>query len=65
MAPDGRHLGHLTVHTDTPTHPTDAARDLIGALAPLLAHAIDPLRSITAAARLVHGALAGVVLTRY
>src|SRR5204862_393365 len=38
--------------------------DLIGALAPLLGLAVDPLRSIAAAARLVHGASAGVVLTR-
>ena len=45
-------------------HPTDAARDLIGTLAPLIGYAVDPLRTITAAARLVHGASAGVVLTR-
>jgi DNA-binding CsgD family transcriptional regulator len=61
---DGRHLGLLTVQTDTPVHPTDAARDLIGALAPTLGHALDPMRSITAAARLVQGATAGVVVTR-
>ena len=64
FARDGRHLGMLTVHTDTAAHPTDAASDLIGALAPLLGLAVDPLRSIAAAARLVHGASAGVVLTR-
>src|SRR3954452_7421560 len=56
--------GVLTVHTDTPVHPTDAARDLIGALAPTFGHALDPMRSITAAARLVQGATAGVVVTR-
>jgi DNA-binding CsgD family transcriptional regulator len=64
FTPDGRHLGQLALNTDTAAHPTDAARDLIGALAPLLGHAVDPLRSIAAAARLVHGATAGVVLTR-
>jgi DNA-binding CsgD family transcriptional regulator len=61
---DGRHLGMLTVHTDTPVLPTDAARDLIGALAPTLGHAVDPLRSIAAGACLVQGAATGVVLTR-
>ena len=64
FAPDGRHLGQLAMHTDTAAHPTDAALDLIGTLAPLLGHAVDPLRTITAAARLVRGATAGVVLTR-
>jgi hypothetical protein len=54
----------LTVHTDTPVHPTDAARDLIGAVVPTFGHALDPMRSITAAARLVQGATAGVVVTR-
>ena len=52
------------MHTDTPAHPTDAARDVIGALAPTLGHALDPMRSIMAGARLVRGATAGVVLTR-
>jgi DNA-binding CsgD family transcriptional regulator len=64
FAADGRHLGQLGMHTDTVAHPTDAARDLIGLLAPLLGHAVDPLRSITRAARIVRGALAAVVLTR-
>jgi DNA-binding CsgD family transcriptional regulator len=64
FALDERHLGVLALHTDTVAHPTDAARDLIGALAPLLGHAVDPLRSIIAAARIVRGATAGVVLTR-
>ena len=39
------------------------ARDLIGVLAPVIANAVDPLRSIMMAARMVHGALAGVALT--
>ena len=64
FAVDGRHLGLLAVHTDTPAHPTDAARDLIGALAPTLGHALDPMRFIMAGARLVRGATAGVVLAR-
>jgi hypothetical protein len=64
FAPDGRHLGMLALHTETAAHPTDAVRDLLGLLAPVLGHAVDPLRSITAAARIVRGAIAGVVLTR-
>jgi DNA-binding CsgD family transcriptional regulator len=61
---DGRHLGVLALHTDTRAHPTDAARDLIGMLAPVIADAVDPLRSIASAARLVHNALGGIVVTR-
>jgi DNA-binding CsgD family transcriptional regulator len=64
FAPDDRFLGFLGLSTDTAAHPTDAARDLIGTLAPMIAHAVDPLRTITAAAWLVRGATAGVVLTR-
>jgi hypothetical protein len=45
-------------------HPTDAARDLIGVLAPQIAHAVDPLRSIATAAPQVHGIQTGVLLTR-
>jgi hypothetical protein len=37
---------------------------LVTALASVIAHAVDPLRSITAAARVVADARAGVVLTR-
>jgi DNA-binding CsgD family transcriptional regulator len=64
FAADHRFLGALGLSTDTAAHPTDAARALIGTLAPMIAHAVNPLRSITAAARLVRGATAGVVLTR-
>jgi DNA-binding CsgD family transcriptional regulator len=59
---DGRHLGLLGLNTDHPGHPTEAARDLVGMLAPVIAEAVDPLRSITEAARMVRGAVAGVVL---
>ena len=62
--PDGRYIGILGLNTDTLAHPTVAARDLIGMLAPVIAHAVDPLRSIAAAARLIHDAQAGIVLTR-
>jgi DNA-binding CsgD family transcriptional regulator len=60
---DGRYLGVLGLNTDHPDHPTEAARDLIGMLAPVIANAVDPLRTMTEAARLVCDATAGVVLT--
>ncbi len=62
--PCGRYLGVLALHTDTITPPTEAARDLLTALAPLIATAIDPLRSSAAMAGLVTDAYAGIVLTR-
>ncbi|NMI02325.1 GAF domain-containing protein [Pseudonocardia acidicola] len=62
--PDDRFLGILGLHTDTPAHPTDAARDLIGLLAPTIAAALDPTRTPAAAARAVRGAHGGGVLTR-
>jgi DNA-binding CsgD family transcriptional regulator len=61
---DSRHLGYLCLLTDTPAHPTDAARDLIGKLAPLIATAVDRMPSIAAAAQIVRDAAAGIVLTR-
>jgi DNA-binding CsgD family transcriptional regulator len=61
---DGRYIGVLGLNTDTAVHPTIAARDLIGRLVPLIAQAVDPLRSIAAAARLIHDAQAGILLTR-
>jgi DNA-binding CsgD family transcriptional regulator len=61
---DGRHLGFLGLFTGSRTVPPDAARDLLAALGPALAQAVDPLRSAAAAAHLVHSAAAGVILTR-
>jgi DNA-binding CsgD family transcriptional regulator len=60
----GRHVGVLGLATDTDRHPTEAARDLIGALAPIIADAVDPLRSVAAMARIIADAYAGIVLTR-
>jgi DNA-binding CsgD family transcriptional regulator len=62
--PDGRYLGILGLHTDTQKHPTDAARDLVGSLAPLIASAVDPMRTLTTLARVVGNAEAAIVLTR-
>jgi DNA-binding CsgD family transcriptional regulator len=64
FTPDGRYLGMLGLNTDTAEHPTEAACDLIGALAPTIAQAIDPMRAIGAAARVIHNAQAAAVLTR-
>lgn len=64
FAPDGRHLGFLGLFTASAAVPSDAARDLLAALGPSLALAIDPLRSVVAAARLVQTATAAVALTR-
>src|SRR4051794_24997636 len=62
--PDGRYLGMLGLNTDSVAHPTVAARDLMTRLAPMIAHAVDPMRSLTAAVTLVRNAEAGIVLTR-
>ncbi|GAA3744178.1 hypothetical protein GCM10022225_29740 [Plantactinospora mayteni] len=61
---DRRHLGMLVLSTEDPDHPTDAERDLIRVLAPRIARTLDPLRSLSVLARVVHDAVAGVVLTR-
>lgn len=62
FAADGRHLGVLGLNTEDPRHPTVAARDLIGMLAPVIANAVDPLRSMVETALMVRDAVAGVVL---
>ena len=64
FAPDGRHLGFLGLFTASPEVPSEAARDLLAALGPTLAQAVDPLRSAAAAAQTVHAATAAVILTR-
>jgi DNA-binding CsgD family transcriptional regulator len=64
FAADGRHLGFLGLFTASAAVPSDAARDLLAALGPALAHAIDPLRSAAAAARTVHTATAAVLVAR-
>jgi hypothetical protein len=61
---DGRYLGVLGMHTNTSTPASEAVCDRLAALAPLIAHAVDPMRSIAALACLVTEAAAGVVLTR-
>jgi DNA-binding CsgD family transcriptional regulator len=64
FAPEGRHLGILGLNTDTERHPTEAARDLIGIMAPTIAAAVDPTRSLAGMARIISPARAGILLTR-
>jgi DNA-binding CsgD family transcriptional regulator len=62
FAPDGRHVGFLTLIDGGTEPPSAAKRRLLGSLLPILARAVDPMRSLLAAARLVQGATSGVVL---
>jgi DNA-binding CsgD family transcriptional regulator len=58
----GRHVGFLTLLSGTRQPPPPERRDRLGRLTSVLAQAIDPLRSLLPATRLVQGATAGVVL---
>ncbi len=62
--PGGPFLGMLSLLFSGAEPPSDALRDSVGRLAPLIARAVSPLRSLLATARLVQGAEAGVVLLR-
>ncbi|NKY38078.1 response regulator transcription factor [Cellulomonas septica] len=62
FAPGGRHVGHLAVLFESRKPPPRATRRRLVELAPMLAAALDPMRSLLAGARLVRGATAGVVL---
>jgi DNA-binding CsgD family transcriptional regulator len=62
FAPEGRHVGFIALLSGSRQPPSPATRRRLGRLAPVLAHAIDPMRSLLTAARLVRGATAGVVL---
>jgi DNA-binding CsgD family transcriptional regulator len=62
FAPGGRHVGFVALLSGSRQPASPAMRRRLGRLAPLLAHGIDPMRSLVTAARLVRGATAGVVL---
>lgn len=62
FAPRGRHVGLLALLSTSQQPSSLAARRRLGRLAPVLAHGIDPMRSLVTAARLVPDATAGVVL---
>jgi DNA-binding CsgD family transcriptional regulator len=61
-ASEGRHIGFLTLLSGTSEPPPPERRHRLGRLTSVFAHAIDPLRSLLPATRLVQGATAGVVL---
>ncbi|MEU7905720.1 LuxR C-terminal-related transcriptional regulator [Actinoplanes sp. NPDC049118] len=64
VARDGRRLGVMTMFTDSPARPSDAARDVIGVIAPMISAAIDPMTTIAGLAALVGDARAGGVVGR-
>jgi DNA-binding CsgD family transcriptional regulator len=64
FTPDGRYLGLLGAVTERQTPPAPEAMNLIRLLAPQIAGAVDPLRSLTSIAGMVHEATAGVMLAR-
>jgi DNA-binding CsgD family transcriptional regulator len=61
---DGRQIGLLGLNTDDSAHPSRAACDLVQVLAPTIAYALDPLRSLAVLARIVRGMTAATVLTK-
>jgi hypothetical protein len=60
---DGGHVGHLTLLTEAAARPTLADGELAGALAPLIARAVDRLPAIRVFAGIVPDVFAGAVLT--
>jgi DNA-binding CsgD family transcriptional regulator len=60
---DGRRVGLLGLNTDSPAHPDRAACNLVRLLAPTIAYAVDPLRSLAVLARIVQEMTAATVLT--
>jgi DNA-binding CsgD family transcriptional regulator len=62
FAPGRRHVGFLALLSGSTSPPSPEQRRRLRKLTPVLAHAVDPMRSLLAAARLVQGATAGVVL---
>ena len=64
FTPDGRHVAFLGLLTSNRDPPAREVRSLLERVAPVLGQALDPLRSLLPAARLVQGATAGAVLRR-
>ena len=62
FAPGGRHVGFLALLSGSRIPPPRLARRRLAALAPVLAHGIDPMPCLLSTARLVRGATAGRVL---
>jgi len=61
-ASGGRHVGFLGLPWAGREAPTPGMRQWLADVVPLLGHAVDPLRSLSAIAGLVQGAFAGVLL---
>lgn len=59
-----RHVGFLALLSTSTQSPSPVMRRRLHRLTAVLAHGIDPLRSLAAAARVVRGATAGAVLCR-
>jgi DNA-binding CsgD family transcriptional regulator len=64
FAHGGRYVGYLALLSGSRQPPSPATRRRLGRLAPVLAHGIDPMRSLLTTARLVRGATAGTVFRR-
>jgi DNA-binding CsgD family transcriptional regulator len=64
FAPGGRHVGFVVLLSGTREPPTPAVRRRLAAQALVLAHGIDPMRSLLTVTRLVRGATAGTVLRK-
>ena len=62
FAPDRRQVGYLALLTDGEQSPLPQMRPVLARVTAALAHAIDPLHSLTTAAGLVQGARGGMVL---
>jgi DNA-binding CsgD family transcriptional regulator len=62
FAPGGRHVGFLALLSESRDPPSADMRCQLARLTPVLTRAVDPMRSLLPAARLVQGATAGVVL---
>jgi DNA-binding CsgD family transcriptional regulator len=60
---DGRYLGLFAANFEASTPASDTVRDQLAAFAPLIAMAVDPMRTLTTLASLVSDATAGVVVT--
>jgi DNA-binding CsgD family transcriptional regulator len=60
---EGRQVGLLGLNTDRSEHPSREACNLVRLLAPTIAYAVDPLRSLAVLARIVQGMTAATVLT--
>lgn len=62
FTPTGRHVGFLALLSGDRRPPSPLVRRRLRRLGPVLAHGIDPMRSLLTAAHLVRGATAAAVL---